>query len=118
MSTKGEQWYKNRLKSSYWNKVRELVLLKNDYACSARRCSHRKNLDFHHLSYDRLGTIYEVDDIVLLCRKHYDKAHHRGKKKIPNTKEELNKRYNEVKQGSIWDIHPSEVFEFLGKLWK
>lgn len=109
MSTQGQIWYRSRLQSVKWAKIKKLVLLRDEYICSVKGCNKRKNLEFHHVSYDRLDTIFEVDDIRIVCHLHHRRCHWRFFKKIPLTSRALRRRYIEVKNAAWRNINLANI---------
>lgn len=111
-------WYRYRLESKEWLKVKELVRLRDKYICKIKMCRRTRGLEFHHLSYSRMGTIFEVDDVIILCSRHHKKCHFKKRRKIPLTREALTNRFREVQREWWLNIKPSDVFEYIGQLVK
>lgn len=58
--------YRDYLRSDAWRKTRLTALRRFGYRC--HRCCSARNLDVHHLTYDRIGS-EAADDLVALCRR-------------------------------------------------
>lgn len=64
--------YKEYLQSDEWRLKRNKLLNHRGYKCE--NCSSKKNLQIHHLTYERLG--FELDnDLVILCQKCHESVH-------------------------------------------
>ena len=72
--------YKQYLLSPEWKEFRKKVFQKYGRKCS--QCPATKSLHIHHLHY---GNIFheELEDVIVLCKKHHDKIHGRTPKKKP-----------------------------------
>ena len=65
--------YKKYILSSEFRKLRNKILNERGYNCE--RCSSSKNLQLHHLTYQRLGLELE-NDLIILCQKCHKEIHH------------------------------------------
>jgi len=60
--------YKDYMESGIWKMRRELYIDHFDGICQHPDCGrHRKPLQLHHLTYQRLG-VEALDDVVLVCK--------------------------------------------------
>ncbi len=64
--------YKLYLKSDSWKNKRDLILKRDRYRCV--KCFDDKNLQIHHLTYDRLF-MEKTDDLITLCATCHSKEH-------------------------------------------
>lgn len=65
-------YYQTYLKSPAWLQLRARIFRSRGFSCEI--CQSKKNLQLHHVTYERLG--YEKDeDVMILCRKCHEKAH-------------------------------------------
>ena len=64
--------YESYIESEIWKKRRQVILERDRWICQG--CLHRKAVDVHHLTYDRLGDELAFD-LISLCRQCHDKAH-------------------------------------------
>ena len=75
--------YNTFLKSSYWKKVRLLVLERDKYKC--QKCIHfigggkkydKKDLEVHHLTYkNHKNELNHLDDLTTLCKRCHEYMH-------------------------------------------
>jgi len=64
--------YNEYINSDKWRDRRNKILKRDGFVC--QRCKAWKNLQVHHLTYDRLG--FENDlDLVTLCKSCHEKLH-------------------------------------------
>lgn len=68
-------WYPDYIKSDEWRIVRNRILNTRGYKCE--RCNSRKNLQIHHLTYERLGK-EEDNDLIILCQACHELVHSRA----------------------------------------
>ena len=68
--------YRIYMHSPQWSFKRRAVLARDKYQCT--KCGTKRNLDVHHLSYERFGN-EELSDLVTLCRKHHKEQHKKDK---------------------------------------
>lgn len=68
--------YAMYLNTKHWKVLSGLVRKSSNYKCS--KCGSSKELNIHHLSYDRIGLPGEIDDLVTLCSKCHQEAHGRN----------------------------------------
>lgn len=61
--------YAKYIASSEWKRKRELVLIRDNYAC--RCCEETQGLQVHHRHYRNLGC-EELDDLTTLCQRCHD----------------------------------------------
>jgi hypothetical protein len=66
--------YAEYLKSKEWRDIRNRLLKERGFNCE--RCNSKKNLQIHHLTYERLG-FEEDNDLVILCEKCHKEVHHK-----------------------------------------
>jgi hypothetical protein len=66
--------YTEYLKSEEWIKVKA-IFLSDRKTPKCAYCKTTKNLQVHHLSYNRLGTAGEIKDLMVFCRKHHHQIH-------------------------------------------
>lgn len=64
--------YEVYLQTVHWQEVRERCLDRDDHRC--RRCASRRNLNVHHLTYERRGQERAID-VITLCRACHELAH-------------------------------------------
>ncbi len=57
-------WYPERLKKGKWNKIRKIVLERDDYTCFY--CGHKakKWMNVHHINH---GDDNDIDNLITLC---------------------------------------------------
>ena len=74
--------YNTFLKSSYWKKVRKLVLTRDNYECQnckqiGRICNLTvKDLEVHHLTYkNHKNELHHLDDLTTLCKSCHEYMH-------------------------------------------
>lgn len=66
--------YAEYIKSKSWAKKRNKIFKRDNYLCII--CSSNKNLQAHHLTYDRLG--YEkLTDLITVCTICHNKIHNK-----------------------------------------
>ena len=66
--------YSEFLKSSYWNRVRNRVLTRDDHKCII--CGSKDSLEVHHNTYKHHFAEYKhLDDLMTLCRNCHN-VHH------------------------------------------
>ena len=118
----GKEWYKNvYLTSVHWQEVKEQVLENYFYICSMPGCGKTSNLEFHHLSYDRRGTVNEWRDIRILCHQHHYLAHIKFNwlklrfERLPLTRRALSKRYMTLYHATWRRVRPSDIFNWIGQ---
>lgn len=73
--------YNEYLQSSHWKDIRRQRLAMDGFQCSI--CGTAKNLEVHHLTYERLGH-EDLDDLVSLCKRCHAIVHEKDKKKVEN----------------------------------
>jgi len=66
------QSYDHYLQSDEWKKLKETVLVRDNYKCAI--CGTSKNLNIHHITYERLYNENSID-LVTLCKYHHSKLH-------------------------------------------
>jgi len=64
--------YKTYLETSHWKKTRLRRLSRDGFQCV--KCEKKRNLQVHHLTYERLGCEH-LKDIITLCRSCHKKEH-------------------------------------------
>lgn len=69
--------YSGYIHSSHWKDIRRQRLAMDGFQCSI--CGTAKNLEVHHLTYERLGH-EDLDDLVSLCKRCHAKVHEKDKK--------------------------------------
>lgn len=60
------------LKTSAWQEMRQKVFRRDGFVCVA--CGESKNLNVHHITYERLGA-EELSDLVTLCQRCHENVH-------------------------------------------
>ena len=71
--------YSGYIQSSHWKDIRRQRLAMDGFQCSM--CGTAKNLEVHHLTYERLGH-EDLDDLVSLCKRCHAIVHEKDKKKV------------------------------------
>lgn len=71
--TKRQIEHREFLKSPEWAKIRDHVLTLRHHKCE--KCKTSKDLQVHHLNYDRWGGDELPSDLMVLCRKHHMSIH-------------------------------------------
>lgn len=66
--------YGEYLQTQHWRQFRRWII-QRDYCC--RLCTSRKQLEVHHLDYDRRGEEAK-EDVIVLCTRCHEKWHKRG----------------------------------------
>ena len=64
--------YSEYLETPEWKRTRERILVRDGRSC--RRCMSRKNVQVHHLTYERRGRERD-EDLITLCRRCHELAH-------------------------------------------
>jgi hypothetical protein len=78
----GTKKYDEYLQSDEWKAKRKQKLEAVNYQCE--KCGTAKNIEVHHLNYDRLG-FEKLEDLVVLCKTHHTTVHENDlKKKEPS----------------------------------
>jgi len=67
-----EMPYTDYLQTAHWRETRKRKLMA--VGCKCERCNNYRNLEVHHLTYDRLGD-ERMDDLEVLCPDCHRKAH-------------------------------------------
>jgi len=66
-------------KSEDWKRIRELILLIDNYEC--KMCGDTNSLNVHHIKYE--GVLYRerlnTDKVIVLCRRCHKKVHQTSK---------------------------------------
>lgn len=70
--------YHEYLRSTVWKKKRQRVLKRDRHRCT--RCGSTKNLQVHHLTYDRIFR-ERLSDLTTLCAKCHMREHGLTKKR-------------------------------------
>ena len=68
-------FYRLYLDSDIWKKKRRERIEKDGFKCSV--CGSAKNLNVHHITYERLGR-EDLEDLVTLCRDCHSRLHGEG----------------------------------------
>lgn len=71
--------YNEYMESDAWANKRFERLKKDNFQC--QMCGSAKNLNVHHVTYERLGN-EDMNDLVTLCNKCHSKVHSKDKKRI------------------------------------
>ncbi len=71
--------YSKYLQTEHWREFRTLILCR-DHGC--RLCASKKNLEVHHLNYDRLGEEAK-EDVIVLCPHCHERWHKKGPFRYP-----------------------------------
>ena len=69
---KPDNIYSDYIESEEWKAVRRKRMSIDGYQC--QMCGTAKNLEVHHLTYERLGH-EDMDDLITLCHKCHEKVH-------------------------------------------
>ncbi len=64
--------HKEHLKSEWWQSIRVLIFSRD--GCKCIDCFNDAT-EVHHLCYENLGTLNEINDCVSLCRKCHQGRH-------------------------------------------
>lgn len=94
--TPSQKKHREYIKSDEWAKVRADMLIAANFQCE--RCNKKKNLQVHHLTYERFGGDEIKDDLIVLCGYHHRLEHNlvyekkKTKKKTYSTIEQLKKK--------------------------
>lgn len=64
--------YRQYIESDAWKRKRERRLIHDGYRC--KLCGSAKNLQVHHVTYERLG-FEQMDDLVTLCKDCHESVH-------------------------------------------
>lgn len=64
--------YRQYIRSDEWEKKREERLKKDGYKC--QECGTAKNLEVHHITYERLGN-EDINDLITLCKECHENIH-------------------------------------------
>lgn len=70
--------YNEYMESDAWANKRFERLKKDNFQC--QMCGSAKNLNVHHVTYERLGN-EDMNDLVTLCNKCHSKVHSKDKKR-------------------------------------
>ena len=65
-------------KSREPNYRQRMALLARDGGCVFPTCANRRYVDAHHIVHWEKGGPTDMDNLVLLCRRHHRAVHHRG----------------------------------------
>lgn len=71
--TSEKLFYQNYLQSVVWYDFRGKIFNERGFKCEL--CKSSKNIQLHHLTYERLGN-EQPEDVMVLCQKCHEKAHH------------------------------------------
>jgi len=107
-----KEWYHTMyLKSSYWQDFRKRAFDRYGRQCSVVGCKIKK-LNIHHLSYQYLGEARELNDVRPVCWIHHKLCHWYlgGLKKVPLNRENLTKRFLQVKRFHWRHMRFSDIF--------
>ena len=72
ISVKNKEEYKAYLNSPRWQAIRKRLYREYDYKCAM--CGSPKNLNVHHITYERLGEEKD-EDLTVLCQKCHGELH-------------------------------------------
>lgn len=100
MPTATQLWYQEYLQTDHWREMRRKCYDRYGNRCSIVGCM-RNNLAPHHLSYQYVGEMRELQDLRPLCKWHHWLGHHHlftPWKRIPLNRENLTKRYMQIKR--------------------
>jgi len=70
--THKELYYKKYIQSEIWRSFRNRIFKKRGFKCEL--CDSKKNLQLHHITYERIGKEDE-NDVIILCQECHKKAH-------------------------------------------
>lgn len=66
--------YREFLKSRYWNKVKQIVLRRDQFKCTV--CGSPYNLQVHHTTYKHHRQEHKyLHELETLCAKHHKEIH-------------------------------------------
>lgn len=107
--SEGKDWYHEYLYSAQWKENRRKAYDRYGSTCSVIGCRIKK-LNMHHLSYEFIGTLKEINDLRPLCWVHHWLCHRHiwGFRKVPLNRKFLTKRYIEVKRFHWRLFRPSD----------
>lgn len=92
--------YADYLRSFEWRKTRNRALKRAGYSC--QRCSARRDLQVHHLTYERLGREWD-SDLEVVCRECHEGEHVQEMHDAGGTQRLYLKLANEVLRASPYD---------------
>lgn len=72
LSNSKRKFYETYLKSKKWTDFKAKVIGMRGFNCEL--CKSQKNIQLHHLTYERLGK-EDINDVMILCKKCHEKAH-------------------------------------------
>ena len=107
-----KKWYNETyLRSSHWQDLRRRAFEKYGRKCSVVDCTIKK-LNIHHISYEYLGEVREINDVRPVCWIHHKLCHWHlwGLKKVPLNRENLTRRYVEIKRFHWRHLRFSDIF--------
>jgi hypothetical protein len=67
-----KKYYDLYLATDKWRGFKNSIISKRGFNCEL--CSSKKNIQVHHLTYERLGNEMP-EDVMILCKKCHEKAH-------------------------------------------
>ena len=73
-NAKGRERYMLYLRSNAWKRLKRRIIAKRGGFC--QDCGSKKELQLHHLNYERLGA-ERGTDLRLLCKSCHEKTHGR-----------------------------------------
>ncbi len=74
LSIKEIKYYKSFLLSVYWQRVRLLILERDNFQCV--KCSNLKYLQVHHLTYkNHCWEHLHLEDLITVCSNCHKKIH-------------------------------------------
>ena len=66
--------YSKFLKTKYWENVKSIVLLRDEFKCT--KCNSKTTLQVHHKTYNNhLNELNHLEDLITLCRCCHKKEH-------------------------------------------
>lgn len=118
-SGNNQEWqevYKEYLQSAIWKGIRENALARANYKCQGPGCKKiqlpAKDLDIHHISYDRVGGFEKDEDLMVLCASCHRKANQKRDRNTARVAEESYQRacyenelarYATARYGKNWE---------------
>jgi len=64
-----------RVTSTVTPRMRRQVLARDHHACTVPGCRSARNLDLHHIEYQRDGGGHEISNITIVCTGHHQQLH-------------------------------------------
>ena len=71
--TERQKQHRKFIESQEWETIRQRIYKKRGKKCEI--CLSDKNIQVHHLTYERFGGDELDEDLIILCAKHHMKSH-------------------------------------------